>query len=275
VKKNGELVSQKYIQNVLGTGFRKMCNRAVVEGELRCDPFFGLEWQPYDPPEADPFEPDERDRIIAWFAHKPFSFHAGRGAPSRMRPHAPFHAYVQFLFWHGARPSEASGLRVQDVDLKRGLAHVRQSFHMHRPGRPKTKTARRTIELHPETLRLFAAVMPLRPEPEAPLLCNTEGRYIHPAGFLRRPWRECLAALRIRHRGLYAMKDTFVTLTLMKAEDEGRGEDIVPWLVRQTGVAYETLKKHYTKFWPRTPERTRERYAWLDETLRGPRRGVA
>ena len=95
------------------------------------------------------------------------------------------------------------------------------------------------------------------------------------AGFLRRPWRECLAALRIRHRGLYAMKDTFVTLTLMKAEDEGRGEDIVPWLVRQTGVAYQTLKKHYAKYWPRTPERTRERYAWLDGTLRRPERGVA
>ncbi len=164
---------------------------------------------------------------------------------------------------------------LQDVDLRRGLAHVRQSFHMHRPGRPKTATARRTIELHPETVRLFAAVMPLRPTAEAPLLQNTEGRYIQPAVFLRIHWRDCLARLRIRHRGLYAMKDTFVTLTLTRAEEDGRGEDIVPWLVRQSGVAYETLKKHYTKYWPRKPERTRERYEWLDGKLRKPERGVA
>jgi hypothetical protein len=145
---------------------------------------------------------------------------------------------------------------------------------MKTPGRPKTRTARRTIELHFETRRLFAALMPLRPSPDTPLLPNTEGRHIKPLVFLRTHWKDCLAQLRIRYRGLYATKDTFVSLTLAKAEEDGKGETVIPWLVRQTGVSYETLRKHYAKVWPRRPEQTRAHYEWLDEGLRQSPREV-
>jgi hypothetical protein len=136
---------------------------------------------------------------------------------------------VHLLFWHGARPSEASGLWWKHID------HIRQSYHMGRYGKPKTKAARRIIELHPDTVAMLAAIRPLREAPEHPVFVNTEGNPIEPKAFSER-WYECLRALGLRQRGLLRHECTFVTLTLATAR-----EDVMLWVVKQTGVAYETL----------------------------------
>ena len=47
------------------------------------------------------------------------------------------------------------------------------------------------------------------------------------------------------------MKDTFVTHTLAMAEESGEVERLTAWLVRQTGVRLDTLKRHYQRWWPR------------------------
>ena len=47
-------------------------------------------------------------------------------------------------------------------------------------------------------------------------------------------------------RGLSCAKDTFVTLTLDTGSDR-----VLRWVENQTGVAYETLEKHYVKFLPK------------------------
>ena len=68
-------------------------------------------------------------------------------------------------------------------------------------------------------------------------------------------------------RGIYSTKDTFVTRTLQAGVK-------VAWLEAQTGVAYATLKRHYGKWI--TPEGTSElqRFAALEPTLFGARRGT-
>jgi integrase len=75
---------------------------------------------------ADPFDADEQDTILDYFEATTYGVHAG-GSATRRIAHPHYQAYLHFLFWHGARPSEASGLCWQHVDLKRGLAHIRQS----------------------------------------------------------------------------------------------------------------------------------------------------
>jgi integrase len=148
--------------------------------------------------EADPFEPEERDQILAWFRDRRFSFHAGRdGAAHRLLPHPHYHAYVHFLFWHGARPSEASGLQWRHVDLRRAAAHIRQSYRMGKYGKPKTKSAKRTVDLHPETAELLRALKPLRETPEAPVFLTTTGGPIEPKTFSEH-WYACLRALNLR-----------------------------------------------------------------------------
>jgi hypothetical protein len=137
------------------------------------------------------------------------------------------------------------------------------SFHYGAVGEPKTEAARRSIELHPEMLTILRALRPLRPEPGAPLFPNLDGRRITPKTFWG-TWKRCLQDCRIRHRGIYALKDTFVTHTLAMAEESGAVERLTAWLVRQTGVRLDTLKRHYERWWPRDREAIRATYALLD-----------
>jgi hypothetical protein len=79
----------------------------------------------------------------------------------------------------------------------------------------------------------------------------------------------CLQDCRIHHRGIYALKDTFVTHTLIAAEETGEVERLTAWLVRQTGVRLDTLKQHYARWWPRDPAAIRATYALLDPAVLG------
>src|SRR5262249_10823113 len=125
-----------------------------------------------------------------------------------------------------------------------------------------------SIELHPGMLTLLRTLRPLRPEPGAIVFPNLDGGRIRNATFWG-IWTRCLQDCRIRHRGIYALKDTFVTHTLATAEASGEVEWVTAWLVRQTGVRLDTLKRHYEKQWPRDREAIRATYALLDPTLRG------
>jgi hypothetical protein len=104
---------------------------------------------------------------------------------------------------------------------------------------------------------------PLRPEPGQPVFPNLDGRRIRNATFWG-TWTRCLQDQRIRHRGLYALKDSFVTHTLAMAEASGEVERLTAWLVRQTGVRLDTLKRHYESQWPRDRDAVRATYALLD-----------
>jgi len=76
--------------------------------------------------------------------------------------------------------------------------------------------------------------------------CAGAGAPVEPNSLLRH-WYA--GSLGIRQRGLYAMKDTFVVTALYRVRESGEPIDI-PWLERQTGVRYETLKRHCARWWP-------------------------
>jgi hypothetical protein len=138
------------------------------------------------------------------------------------------------------RPSEASGLRWSDVDLDAGIVRVVRSRHLWEDSAPKTGPSARTVELLPETVRLLRAIEPLRVTPEMPVFTNVDGGPIEPNSLLRH-WYPCLHASGIRVRGLYAMKDTYISTALTAGV-------ITSWLEAQTGVRYETMKRHYGKW---------------------------
>jgi hypothetical protein len=117
-------------------------------------------------------------------------------------------------------------------------------------------------------LTLLRDLRPLRPEPGQPVFPNLDGRRIRNATFWG-TWTRCLQDCRIRHRGIYALKDTFVTHTLAMAEESGEVERLTAWLVRQTGVRLDTLKRHYERWWPRDREAIRATYALLDPAVKG------
>jgi integrase len=140
-------------------------------------------------------------------------------------------------------PSEAAGLPWGDVDLDRGVIRVVRSRHLYEDSAPKTGQAMRTVETLPGTVRILQDIQPLRVTPETPVVTNTKGRAIEPKAFSSARWYSCLRALGIRQRGIYATKDTYITALTAGVN--------TTWLEEQTGVRYETLRRHYGK-WLRT-----------------------
>jgi integrase len=255
-------LSVKFVKNIISGSFRAMIQQAKVDDLVTRDIFAGLKWPKWNPPKPDPFTAGERSRVVEWFRRKAFGFHAGRATSGpRLRPHPPYHVFIHMLFWTGLRPSEAAGLQWGDVDLKRSRLHVRRSRHLYDYGDPKTRSARRTEELFPETVRLLAAIQPLNVTPTTPVFVNTLGEPIEPNSMLK-PWYACQRALGIRVRGLYCTKDTFVTTALTAGVK-------IAWLETQTGVSYATLRRHYGEWMPIEGESELRRFESLDQSLFG------
>lgn len=234
-------LSVKYVRNILSASLRALVTEAICRGLLTVDPYLSPMWrkwpqsqEPEDGPEADPFSLDERKRIFDYFERKAFGVHGKR------RLHPPFLALVKFLFLTGARPSEAAGLRWEDVALDRGFAIIRRSYHLGAYGRTKTKRSQRTVDLDPEVVAALRAIQPLHTEPGMPVFTGTDATPIEPKTFSAR-WYDCLRALGIRQRGIYCMKDTFVSTALAAGVN-------IHWLEAQTGVRIETLKRHYWRW---------------------------
>jgi integrase len=189
----------------------------------------------------EPFTADERTTILRWFESKQFAFRApGTATCTRKRPHPPYYVYVHTLFWTGMRPSEVSGLRWSDVDLDAGIVRVVRSRHLWEDSAPKTGPSARTVELLAETIRLIRTIQPLHVTPEMPVFTNVAGGPIEPNSLLRH-WYPCLRTSGIHVRGLYAMKDTYISTVLTAGVN-------TMWLEAQTGVRYETMKRHYGKW---------------------------
>src|SRR5262249_39620944 len=153
--------------NIVGGSFRAMLRHARKRGLLTRDQFadlMDLEWPDTATPEPDPFTADERERLLAWFKTRTFRVPAA-GTGYGLRLHPAYHACLHRLFWSGMRPSEAAGLQWRDVDLSRATAEVRRSRHLGSYGNPKTKSAKRTVQLFPETVTLLRELQPLRVEP--------------------------------------------------------------------------------------------------------------
>lgn len=241
--RTGEPLSVKTVKNIISGSLRAMIRDAVEDDVVTRDVFPRLKWPERELPEPDPFDTNEVRRILAWFAGRRFGVAPRRGAMGiRRLPHAPFHAYVHVLFMTGLRPSEASGLQWRDLDLDRALLYVRRSYHLYAYGAPKTRTAKRTVELLPETVRVLCAIQPLHVVPGMPVFTTTLGGPIEPKTFSQH-WYDCLRALGLRVRGPYCTKDTYVTTALQTVRDPR-------WVEKQTGVALATLKVHYEKSMP-------------------------
>jgi integrase len=256
-------LSVKFVKNIIGGSYRELIMDAVDEGLIR-HPVFPrkMRWPKWEPPEADPFTAEERDLIIKWFHVHPFRHPTGNGK-YLLRPHPPFHVFVHILFWTGLRPSEATGLQDRDIDYGLGRAQVRRSRHLYAYGEPKTRNARRTIELFPTVVALLRSIRQLRVTQDTPVFTNIIGRALDQQAFTRH-WYECLRSLGIRQRGIYCMKDTFVTTALVAGVN-------IRWLEQQTGEDYATLKKHYSRWMPLEIGSELRRFNSVDPTLFTPK----
>ena len=155
------------------------------------------------------------------------------------------------------RPSEVAGLRWSNVDLDRARLTIVRSRHLYEDSAPKTRGPNAPWTCSLKTMHVLRSIEPIRVSTETFVFVNTLGRPLEPRAFLPH-WHACLRALGIRARGIYACEDTYISTVLPLKP--------IPWIEKQTGVAYSTIKRHYGRWMP--PATPDEAGAALDELAR-------
>jgi len=141
----------------------------------------------------DPYEPDEREVILE-------SFKAKR---------AHYYPFVYFQFWTGARPSETTALRWQDVDLRYGRVRIERSRVQGNEAGTKTKRSKREVHLHANLVDVLRAHKPLHVKPNEYVFTTPTRTPIDEQNFLNREWLPTLRAKEIRPRPFYNTRHSY------------------------------------------------------------------
>ena len=196
-------ISMKTVRNVIDWHFRALYRDAREEleeqGIVLGDPFTRLRWQKVIREKPDPFTPEERDIILAYFRTK--------------KP--VWHPLIFTLFFTGARPGELAALRLGDVDLERGTISITKSRDEHAEAAPKTEKSRREIPLLPNVLEVLRAVQhPPDAGPDTYFFRNPDGGPVTTTWWPKKSWHPVLKKIGIRRRKFYATRHTFISWAL-------------------------------------------------------------
>lgn len=192
--------SLKTTRNVIDSSFRALWRAVRKENLSRENPFELLEWPATSAPVPDPFDADERDRIIQWWEKNDYFYYP----------------WVAVMFSTGMRPSEAAALRWSDVDLKTCRISIVKSRNLGKDAPPKTKHSGRTIGVAEEVGRLLQ-VLPSRGLGLEYVFVNKLGGPMS-SNWAKQNWAQPLQQLVIRHRKFYATRHTFITEAIRAGE---------------------------------------------------------
>lgn len=199
------------------------CDWAVEQGTIGGNPFSTLPRirERAVKPQIQPFSREEMQVIITAFDEHPQWCHYG-----------PF---VRFLFYTGARTSEAIGLQWASVTS----AHI--LFNSALVGKVRKGTKNGTVRRFPinEQLRqLLASIRPDNPTPDRLVFVAPGGTPIDAHNFTNRLWKTTLDSLGIAYRSQYHTRHTFISLCLQ------RGVDVVE-IAQWVGNSPKTIWEHY------------------------------
>jgi len=227
LRENG--LALKTARNIIDATFRALyrdaCDAKVIRPEE--NPFEKIRWPRREEPGPDPYTPEERDGILAFF----------RDSTHRVRRR--YYPLVFTLFWTGMRLSEALGLKWRDVDVRAGTITIRRSRVMGEENAPKTKRSARTIKLHPEVVEVLRQHRgPRIPPPTDPVFVNRNGGAVNGDAFYDRDWKPALEALQIRLRPVKNTRHTFITTALEQHWSPAT-------VARNCGTSLEMIDRHY------------------------------
>lgn len=229
--------ARTYVSTIIRSGFKPMIRDALIKEIITRNPFDNEAWRTWpesfdiedveESSKADPFTSAEKAKLVKQIMDKEWP----------RNPH--FAGFLMFLLTIGARPSEAAGLQWRDIDLTTKVARIERSYSCGRYGPPKTKRSKRPVVLSDELVQLLRQLQPAICIPEAPVFRNQRNKPFTVAA-TSIPWYRVQRAAGVRGRGIYCLKDTFVSL----AREAGCSW---VWIEQQTGVRESTLVQHYDK----------------------------
>ena len=159
------------------------------------DPFDGLEWPAKRHEMRVPIAADDEQIILAHFRTR--------------TPH--YYPFVAFLLGTGCRPSEATGLTWQHVDLRSGRVTIAQSRVRGHVSATKTAASSRTITLALHLVELLRERQPLVVGSEVPVFLNNRAKPIEQSAFSDFVWPRALRVAGVRHYPLYSTRHTYIS----------------------------------------------------------------
>lgn len=166
----------------------------------------------------DPFTVDERNLIIKTFEeNEPY-----------------FANFVKFLFFTGCRPSEACGLRWQNVDLLNNKIIFCEAVIEGKRQQGTKTNSNRTFPINNQ----LKAILESQQNDDEKVFLSEKGKAIDLHNFTARKWSKVVKSLPIRYRGCYHCRHTFITLCL---EANIPISQVANWV----GNSPEIILKHY------------------------------
>lgn len=181
--------------------------------ELKESPFEGMaaelpkhNWQTSPAPNA--FSEQEAIEVLLEFKH------------NENEHYQHYYHLVKFLLLTGCRPSEAHGLRVEDINLKKRIINFRGSIvrvagKIERLEGSKNNKSRQ-FPINDELLELVSERIGLRKNPEELLFLSFTGKTIDHSYFCKAIWNPVVSAVLERDSTPYSCRDTFITLQLLE-----------------------------------------------------------
>ena len=235
--RRGTTRTVKAVRNIVDWHLRSLWRDAEREGYSGSFP--SLDWPRVLRAKPDPFDSEERDAILAWFAENdPY-----------------WSSWLFFLFWTGMRHGEAAALRWNDIDLKRNIVSISRSRDSGEDNAPKTVGSAREIALLPWVADL------LRPLPRRLHSDGSEFVFLTPEkkpmtdtwwpkrGAARRPvneeskgiWFRALRSLGIRPRKFYTTRHTFIAWALSEGAN-------LKGLAEYCGTSVQMIEQSYGRY---------------------------
>jgi len=195
--------------------------RAEIDELKGRDPFMDIQWPAAEREKPDPFLPEERDKILDFF-----------------REQEPLHyPWVLLAFMAGTRPSEASALRVDDLNVETCELSITKTRHLRANNQPKTGRSRRTIRLSREITESLLTLPSFSMGADS-LFLNKVGGPLDANQWAKDYWPRTMKALEIRPRKFYACRHTFIT------EAVKRGE-VLKAIADYVGTSVQMIDDHY------------------------------
>lgn len=170
------------------------------------------------------------------------AFQSDRFSPRKAHSH--YYNYVYFLFNFGCRPSEAAGIKWQDIDLQQGQITFQRSYSTVTRQEKSIKThTNRTFPLTGSRLTWLQSISPDSPHPENLVFPSPTGLPITHPNFLRNLWQPILKELvNLGEIAGYLppnnTRHTFITQAIASGMDE---EDVA----HICGNSDRTIRQHY------------------------------
>ncbi|AMJ87028.1 MULTISPECIES: site-specific integrase [Alteromonas] len=208
-------------RNVLNQIFK----RAFYDGVIDTNPISRIERYKQLQIEPKPFTIPEIDEIL-------------NALPS------PYSEFFQFAFFTGMRTGELLGLRWEDVDLTKKLAHIRVNLTGGREKIPKTNFSIRTVELHDKAVQSLEMIRVSKYFKRGRVFIDpkTMREYTHADGLRKYIWKPTLEKLKIEYRYPYQCRHTYASQMLSSGKNP-------MWVAKQMGHAdWGMIRKTYGRW---------------------------